>query len=320
MRTQLIVLTALVVGCEPDPGDSVPDDTQPDTIDTSTPPFELEDLIGVCPTSHRVGGFELAHWDGPDEGFATATGQINDAVIPATIRFESGTEGDCTLWQKIVPYCEDACEADQACSHEGECIPYPTPQDVGTVSVSGLAAPMELTADSFGNYWDTTSSYPLWEPGSPVVLSAGELFSLRGFGVETLVVPDPVWELTPGQDMTVTWTAGSHPAWVELTFNIDQHGLSPLTMICEVPDTGSATLPATLLEQLVNSGVSGYPSAWMRRRTADAVAIEQGCVDLQVYSHVAVDMGVEGYTPCSRDEDCPEGQHCDMDMQICVDD
>ncbi len=320
MRLRMMILAAFWIGCEPDPGDSVPEDSQPDTTDSDADTLELEDLTGGCPTSHRVGGFELAHWDGPDEGFATATGQVNDAVIPATIRFEAGEEGACILWQKIVPYCEEACEPDEACSHDGECVPYPVPQDIGPVTISGLSAPLDLTADDFGNYWDTSLGYPLFEPGSPIELDAGDLFSLQGFGVETLVVPEPNWLLVPGEDMTVSWTASGHPAWIELTFNIDQHGLSPLTMVCEVPDTGSATLPAALLDQLVNSGVSGYPSAWMRRRTADAYAIQQGCVDLQVFSHVGVDMGVEGYTPCSRDEDCPEGQHCDMDMQICVDD
>jgi hypothetical protein len=308
-------LLVLLAGCEPDPGDS-----DAHTGDTEVEGFELADLTGGCDTDLRVGGFELAHWDGPDEGFATATGAVTDAVIPSTIRFESGREGGCVLWQKVVPYCEEVCEADQACDHDGECVPYPVPQDLGSVSFSGLTAPLELTADEFGNYWDTSLSYPLFEAGSPIVASAGSLLELRGFGVEPLVVPEPLFELVPGEDMPISWTAGTAPAWVEFTFNIDQHGLSPLTMICQLEDTGTASLPSGLLEQLVNSGVSGYPSAWMRRRTADAVQLEQGCVDLQVYSHVAVAMGVQGYTPCSGDQDCPDEQHCDMDQQICVDD
>ncbi len=315
MRSLAPGLALLLLGCEPRP-----DDSTPDTRDTSTEDFSLEDLEGGCPTEERVGGFELAHWDGPDEGFATATGSVTDGVIPSTIRFEAGTDGACTLWQKIVPYCSEPCDADEACNHEGECIPYPTPQDLGPVVVSGLEQPLELTADDYGNYWNTSLSYPLFQGGSPLVAVNGDAFELRGFGVEPLVLPKAPWLLVPGQDMDISWTAGGSPAWVEITFNIDQHGISPLTVICEVEDTGAATLPASLLEQLVNSGVSGYPSAWIRRRTADQAQLEQGCVDLLVYSHVGVDMSVEGYTPCSGDWDCPEGQHCDMDTQICVDD
>ena len=315
MRPALPICALLIAGCEPDP-----DDSAPETQDTSTQSFSLQDLAGSCLTDTRVGGFELAHWDGPDEGFATATGSIADAVIPSTIRFEAGTDGGCTLWQKVVPFCEEPCEPDEACNHQSECVPYPVPQDIGPVTLTGLSQPLELTADDYGNYWDTSLGYPMFQAGSPIVVSAQDLFELRGFGVETLVVPQPDWLLQPGQDMAVSWTAGTSPAWVEFTFNIDQHGASPLTMICEMEDTGSATLPASLLEQLVNSGVSGYPSAWMRRRTADAVQLEQGCVDLLVYSHVPVDMGVEGYTPCNGDQDCPDGEHCDMDQQICVED
>jgi len=314
MQRTLIVVALLLPACEPDPGDSVPD-----TRDSGNTGFTLEDLTGACPTEQRVGGFELAHWDGPDEGFASATGAVADAVVPATIRFESGTEAGCTLWRKVVPFCEIPCDADQACNHESECVPYPVPQDIGPVTMDGLVQALELTADSFGNYWDTTLGYPLFEPGSPIQASAAS-FDLRGFGVAALVVPDPIFLLTPGTDMPVAWTAGAEPAWVEFTFNIDQHGVSPLTMVCQLPDTGSADLPVALLDQLVNSGVSGYPSAWMRRRTADSVQTDHGCVDLQVYSHVPVDVEVEGFTPCSGDPDCPDGQHCDMDIQICVDD
>lgn len=316
MRAILTMCLLLPLGCEPDPGDSEPATSD----DSGTEGFTLADLSGGCPTEQRVGGFELAHWDGPDEGFATATGAVTDAVIPSTIRFEVGRSDGCVLWQKIVPYCEQPCEADEACDHDGECVPYPVPQDIGPVAFGGLNQPLELSADAYGNYWDTSLDYPLFDAGTGVLASAPGIFELRGFGVEPLVVPAASFELVPGQDMDITWTAGSSPAWVEFTFNIDQHGLSPLTMICQLEDTGSAALPAGLLDQLVNSGVSGYPSAWMRRRTADAAQLEQGCVDLQVYSHVAVDMSVQGFTPCGRDEDCPDGQHCDMDQQLCVDD
>ena len=316
-RLPSLFLLLVLPSCEPDPDDSaptLPDDTAPDT-------WGLDDLTGGCGYADHLGRFELAHWDGPDEGFATITGAVLDGVIPVTVLNEAGTEGGCTLWQKINPFCEEPCEPDEACNHDGECVPYPVPQDVGTVVIEGLSEPLSMAPDAFGNYWDTTLSYPVFEPGSRITATADGLFALRGMGVEKIGLPDEDgWFLTPGDDMQVTWTTPDTPARVEITFNIDQHGTSPLTMICDLPDTGSAAIPASLLDQMVNNGVSGYPSSWIRRRTADAVAIPDGCADLLVYSHLAVDMAVDGFTPCNGDYDCPDGQHCDMERQTCVDD
>ncbi len=316
MRQLLPLLTLLpLLACDPEPGDSTPD-----TSDSAPDAWGLGDLGGSCGYEDHVGRFELAHWDGADEHFATATGEVLDGVIPVTVLYEAASEGGCTLWQKINPFCEQPCEPDEACDHQGECVPYPVPQDVGAVEISGLTEPLVLTADAYGNYWDTTVGYPLFDPGAAITASADELFDLRGLGVESIEVPDPNWLLVQGEDMPVSWTAGSSDALVEITFNIDQHGSSPLTMICELPDTGSASIPADLLEQIVANGVSGYPSSWIRRHTADSVPIPGGCADLLVYSHLAVDMQVEGHTPCSGDWDCPEGQRCDLERQTCVDD
>lgn len=311
----LILLSILVAACEPDPGDSVPtpDDTAPDT-------WGLDDLTGSCAYADHLGRFELAHWDDPDEGFATVTGGVLDGVIPITVLEQAASDGGCTLWQKHNPFCELPCEPDEACNHDGECVPYPAAQDVGPVVVGGLTTPLTLTPDDFGNYWDTTVGYPLYEPGARITVVAEGLFELRGMGVERIEVPEPTWLLIPGEDMPVAWTPASSEGRIEITFNIDQHGTSPLTMICELPDTGTGSIPGSLLDLMVDNGVSGYPSSWIRRRTADAAAIPGGCADLLVYSHRAVDMAVEGFTPCNGDAECPDGQHCDIEQQICVDD
>ena len=316
-RTILVVLPLLaLMACEPDPGDTAPiapDDTAPET-------WGLDDLGGSCGYADHLGRFELAHWDGPDEGFATVTGAVLDGVIPITVLEEVASEAGCTLWRKNNPFCEELCQPDEACNHDGECEPYPMAQDLGPVQVDGLAVPLTLTADGFGNYWDTSVGYPMFEPGAHITLTAADRFELRGLGVERIEVAEPNWLLEPGVDMPVSWTVPTVPGRVAITFNIDQHGTSPLTMICELPDTGSASIPAALLGPMVDNGVSGYPSAWIRRRTADRVAISDGCTDLLVYSHRAVDMAVEGYTPCNGDLDCPDGQHCDIERQICEDD
>jgi hypothetical protein len=324
MRPLLPLLLSALLACGDKPtDDSVPPegDTDADSdSDTDTDTWDVDDLAGSCGYEDHIGRIELAHWDSPGEGFATVSGEVLNGVIPVTVLFEKASQGGCVLWQKINPFCEDPCEPDEACNHAGECVPYPLPQDVGPIPVNGLTSALILEADAYGYYWDTTVSYPLFEPGARITAKADGLFELRGIGVGAIELPEEAWELVPGQDMPVTWTPGDGNGRVELTFNIDQHGITPLTMICDLPDTGSASVPATLLEQMVDNGVTGYPSSWIRRRTADSVSTELGCVDLLVYSHSIVDMTVHGYVPCSSDHDCPEGQHCNLEIQICEDD
>jgi hypothetical protein len=36
-----------------------------------------------------------------------------------------------------------------------------------------------------------------------------------------------------------------------------------------------------------------------------------------VSSSVSVDVDVIGYTPCVSDADCPDGQDCNEELQIC---
>ncbi len=320
MRPGALLVFVLVVGCDKEgvPSDSNADSDPPDT--TPDGGWTLDDLNGACGYDDHVGTFELAQWDTPGDGFSSVTGNVSDGVIPTTILFNVASDGDCVLWQKVNPFCKQTCESDEACNHEGECIPYPINQDVGEVDIAGLTTSVTLSPDSFNNYWDTSVEHPLYTPGEPITVAAEGAFELRGLGVDTLLVEDADWLVQTDQDMAVTWTPGSAEARIVISFNIDQHGNSPVTMICETDDDGEASIPAELLEQLLAYGISGYASAWIRRRTADSVEVEWGCLDLLVYSHVAVDMTVEGHTPCSTDYDCPKGQHCEMKTQTCVDD
>lgn len=313
---KVALMAALALSCGDKDDTQAPDDTQAEPMDWS-----LADLGGACETADHVGWFELAQWeDEPDLEFSTVTGTVQDAVIPTTILFEEQVEGQCTLWRKINPYCEDACDSDQVCTHDGECVPWPQQLDVGTVRVEGMLQDLAMEPDGFNNYWDTNVSHPLFEPGAPIRLTSDNGITLRGLGVDALVVAETAWHIVRGQDLELAWTAGEAEATVLLSFNVDQHGNSPITMRCEVPDTGSYAVPGSILEALLDYGVSGYASGWMRRLTADKTSTEHGCVDLQVYSHVGTDLTVEGHTACTWDGDCPDGQRCDLETNTCVDD
>ncbi len=310
----LLLLALLACGDKDDT--QRPEDTETDPMDWS-----LSDLGGTCASADHVGWFEMAQWeDEPELSFSTATGVVQDSVIPTTILFEERVEGECTLWRRVNPYCEEGCDSDEVCTHDGECVPWPIQLDVGAVQVEGMLSDLTMEPDSFNNYWDTSVGYPLFEPGAPILLEADSGISLRGLGVDPLEVADTAWNVVNGEDLVVAWTAGSADATLLLSFNVDQHGNSPITMRCEVPDTGSYGVPAAILEALLEYGVSGYASGWMRRQTADQTSTEHGCVDLQVYSHVSTDLTVEGHVACSWDGDCPDDQHCDLDTNTCVDD
>ena len=83
--------------------------------------------------------------------------------------------------------------------------------------------------------------------------------------------------------------------------------------------TGSLSVSAALIEQFLDFGVSGFPTADYYLQTADSVEIEPGCVDCLVYSHHQTSMSVEGHVPCDDPGDCPAGQVCDILIQTCVD-
>ena len=129
---------------------------------------------------------------------------------------------------------------------------------------------------------------------------------------------DNVWLIEEGQPLTVTWEPEDGEAMFYLTINVDQHGNSPSTLVCEGPDNGTLEVPSSIIEALLGSGISGFPMGHAYRRTVDSVMAGAGCFELQVRSHVGASVEVEGSTPCISDADCPEGQTCDTMNQICV--
>ena len=53
---------------------------------------------------------------------------------------------------------------------------------------------------------------------------------------------------------------------------------------CNVADTGTATVPASLLTTLRAQGVGAYPIVVLERRTVDSQKMGAGCVELIVSS------------------------------------
>ena len=306
-RRWLPTLLAATLACTPGEGD----DTTPVVL-----PVELD---GACPLNERVGLFRVAH----EPDYSSVDGEILDAVLPASIQELIVAEAGCRLLTRINPICEPACMSGQTCAEDGTCVPYPARIETGTVTVAGLevAVAMEPRADL--RYFETTLPHPVFRPGAPLSLtSAGgevEALALSGVGVEPLELDASPWILAAGQATTLTWASAGEDgdATIYASINVDQHGLSPATLECEGPDTGSLEIPAAVVDALLAAGVSGFPTGQAYRRTVDSMAVEVGCVELQVVSHQTAAVEVAGHTPCTDDADCPAPQTCDLMLQSC---
>lgn len=309
----------LMLACK---GDSPPDSDSGDSALPADPDPATVALNGDCPLSEDWGGFvvqssTLSQEHGVD-------GKVADSIWPWAELEEIASEGDCKLLRRNVPFCEGGCEAGTTCTFDGECVPEPKNQDLGTVRVRGLVQAVEMTPAIGNTYYDTSLPNPLATPGELVVLQTGDGSygpqTLYGVAVDPLVALDSEWLIAGGRDLQVSWeppTSIPARAQVALFVNMDVHGASPAALYCTFQDTGSGTVPGALIETLVEAGVTGFPSGRLNRRTVDSVDLDPGCMDFVVGSPVSVEVDVEGFTPCISTDDCPDGMTCDTELQVC---
>lgn len=310
--TPLVAVLALpACGVEPADTGTRPDDTAPLTLDG---------LAGACDPAERWGRFSVE----ADESYALVTGMVRDGVVPADVLDEVETDGDCTLWRRTNPYCDPGCSSDEACTDAGECVPYPLGQDLGTVTVEGLLETVAMEpVEPDNSYFDTSIPNPPWTDGAVVRLTAGTM-ELEGLGFPTFAPNEPAWTISSGAPLAVTWSAAPSDTLttVHLDLTIDQHGATPLTLTCEFADDGTGEVPAALVDQLVASGVTGYPNGRIGRRTVDraewSTGSATGCVEMVVTQPVVPDVTVSGFYPCTGDEDCPGELTCDEAQELCV--
>lgn len=325
-------LVALTVGCggagEAEPKDSAPAgdeggvDGGGDGVDSGWSPTEdpaTVALDGACPLAQRWGGFVVDL--GPR--YSAVTGALADGVVPITALRPGPASGDCALLLRENPRCEPACGADEVCDHDGSCLPYPRNQDLGRVTIRGLAAPVSMDPVPPGTtYFDSAVPHPAVAADALVQLEApanptGPLL-LHGVGPEPLVSDTLAWTVGAGP-LELRWAppTGLARGRVEARLMIDQHGLSPYTLVCSFEDDGAGTIPEDLLTTLTSAGVSGFPSGTLRRLTADRAEVGAGCADLVVSATQLATVEVDGHTPCDSPDDCPPGQICNLALETC---
>lgn len=294
-------------------------DVSGDSEGSSSTGGEVE-LAGGCALADHVGGFVA----GFEPTYSAFSGAVADGVVPVSVLEQVAEDGSCTLWRRNNPFCDPGCAAGEACDFDGSCVPYPVNRDVGVLTVTGLLAPvmLEPVPPTF-SYFDTMLPHPAFEPGAAITLeTTGGDYSpilLHGIGVEMVVPAADELALAADTPLDIEWTPSDPRTTMRLQLGVDQHGLSPLAMICSAPaDEGVLTIAGELMAQFIDNGVSGFPSADFYLETVDSVDIEPGCVDLVVRSHARVMVRVEGHTPCNVTAECPDGQTCDVMLQTCV--
>ncbi len=319
-----LALALLVGGCPSDDDDDADDDAtdddagDDDLTDDDAGDDDTEDpqYRGACALEDKIGFFVVQH----EPDYTVVSGEVASGVVPVTILENVGEEGGCRLMRRNNPFCDPPCDPGETCDFDGSCIPYPEPRSVGNVSIDGLEKEVSMDPPV---YYDTQMPHPGFLPGSQVVLiaSGGDYdgFAMWGRGVTPIATPDPNWVVRESQPLDVTWTpADSDPVAIHLRLNIDQHGNSPVTLVCDLPDTGSAQIPAALTDQLMGFGVTGFPSGNLYRRTVDHVDVADGCIQFEVFSHIQGNLQVEGHIPCDDPGDCPPEMDCDLEIGTCV--
>jgi hypothetical protein len=156
---------------------------------------------------------------------------------------------------------------------------------------------------------------PACEEGEPVTATvAGVTLEATCITQLELTGPEPIPVMT-GETVQVSWVAATAgDSRIRIGLDIAHHGGKKGQIDCDVPDTGSFEIPASLVTKLIDLGLAGYPTISVTRVSVGSDA-SQPDLQLVLGSNVirAVDTGVMS---CQETSECPDGQEC-LDTKVC---
>jgi hypothetical protein len=255
------------------------------------------------------------------EGTTGIIGKVYDGPTPSNLKWTVVTEsGDCLLETPDVPFCDPACGT-EVCVDDNVCQANPTVKKVGDVNVTGLKA-ADGTSPTFklteinGNYMKPPAvelSFPPFEEGDTVRFEAagGEVgaFALEATGIAPLVVTSENLALDPASPFVLEWEPAGNPegSTVYVKLDISHHGGTKGQVRCEVADNGSVSIDASLIEQLIDLGVAGFPTVRLKRSTGGSATVPAGRVELAIDANAELGVDVPGVVSCNEDSDCETG-------------
>lgn len=260
--------------------------------------------------------------------YTAIIGSVKDHADPVMVPLvQAAKDGDCALFKPHVPFCATSC-GQGVCVADDTCASYGTNQDVGAVTLTGVAKqagapPLTLTYvnKTYQPPADQTPAYPPFAEGDDIAVSAtgGAYgpFSTHAKGIAPLALTGNVFTLEKNQSFTLTWAAAGAGATstVHLRVDISHHGGLKGEIDCDAADSGSLTISAALVTQLLNLGYAGYPSFTFTRISVGSTLIAPGRVELELSESLDRNVQIPGLTSCTADGDCPTGQTCQTDLQ-----
>ncbi len=250
------------------------------------------------------------------EGTTGIIGKVYDGPNPSLMKWSLVEEdGDCILEKPKAPFCDPACGAD-VCVDDNVCQAYPNVKSVGEVKVTGIGASEFALIEVNGSYQKPPTlelSFPPFEAGAAVRFAAagGDFapFSVETAAIAPLVVTSMNLALDPAAPLELTWEPAADPSAsvVEVNLDISHHGGTKGQVRCETSDDGSLSIGATLIAQLIDLGVAGFPTIHLSRRSVGGAEIEAGRVELTVHADAEMAVEVPGVQSCTNDDECDSG-------------
>lgn len=227
--------------------------------------------------------------------------------------------GGCQLREAVHPVCTEPCGSAAACVSDDQCTPYPKSQDVGNLTLRGLDLDTESTTlEPFApNYFYQSEelAYPPCQPGAALHLESNSFTAEATCIAPLLVDPDRV-RVRSGEPVSLTWntTDSAVPARIQILLDISHHGGKRGDILCDVPDSGSHTIPQDMVSALIDLGLAGFPSVILTRRFTGTTSLPDVAFLVVATVERPVDSGVRS---CLNDEECPNGQTCDRQTVTC---
>jgi len=253
------------------------------------------------------------------KAFSVAGGTVYDAEVPEAfplaLAFE---EAGCQLLKPSLPFCSEGCGGDAACVADETCVAYPKPQNIGVLQLDGLgSAPvlMEPFPPSFA-YQSSSLPHPPCTEGEAVALSA-EGFAVSSTCIAPLVVLNTEFLVRREQSLELTWEApaASDQTRILIKLDVSHHGGKKGEVDCDVPDSGSFEIPASLVTALVDLGLAGYPTIVLTRTASASSAAEPG-VKFEISSGIEREVDT-GIISCTEDAQCAGDELCNLDKLVC---